>query len=319
MPPTQARGAKSPIKPGVIIKDALINNGPMSITALHGEYRDYVKAYNLERGVKPGGPRRSAGNYTSTQKLVYKLKRLGLIEWAGTEPMEFFPGMVNPLLSIRIVGRTTKQQQVVMSERILYQITDAGRAEIDAWESPSKAFMDAINAAKGVLGVFDRVVPPAAPAVAPPAPVVTPPSVSRPLPKPQPPRVAPPIRRPRPKPKPPVPQPAPVAVPDIKLPSRASTLSIERLSAHLEKLQVIQGDADQPSKELQAALDKLAAKMADWEIELEDLIAGGESGKQPSESQTERWELRKDVLIEAREYLEEGEIEQAIDALTNWE
>src|SRR3990167_3873873 len=180
MPITRARGGKSPIRPGMIFKEALLRNGPMSITALHGEYRDRVKAYNAQAGALHDSPR-PAASYNSTEKICYKLKRLGLIVYAGTEPMEFFSGPVNKLLTIRI-STASGNPRVIMSERILYEITDAGKAEIEAWESPSKAFMDRIKTAGDVMVALDDRDMAPAPVV--PRPIPAP--VPRPVPAPKP-------------------------------------------------------------------------------------------------------------------------------------
>ena len=202
MPITRARGGKSPIRPGMIFKEALLRNGPMSITALHGEYRDRVKAYNAQAGALHDSPR-PAASYNSTEKICYKLKRLGLIVYAGTEPMEFFSGPVNKLLTIRI-STASGNPRVIMSERILYEITDAGKAEIEAWESPSKAFMDRIKTAGDVMvALDDRDMAPS-------------PVVPRPIPAP--------VPRPVPAPKPFAPKPVPprpvvVPIPPVVVPT----------------------------------------------------------------------------------------------------
>lgn len=218
MPITRARGGKSPIRPGLIFKEALLRNGPMSITALHGEYREQVKAYNAQAGALHASPR-PAGSYNSTEKVCYKLKRLGLIVYAGTEPMEFFPGPVNKMLSIR-VSTASGSPRVIMSERILYEITDAGKADIEAWESPSTVFMERIHTAGNVMvALDDRDVAPA-PVI--PRPVVVP----RPTPRPRPVPLAPTPIAPKPTPKPvpkPTPKPAPprpvvVPVPPVVVP-----------------------------------------------------------------------------------------------------
>ena len=191
--------------------------------------------------------------------------------------------------------------------------------------------MDAIGIARGVMDALEdreEIAPPAPRPVLPPAPrpkpvaprpiPVTPKPVApapRPIAVPTTPVVPPKPVAPRPVP----PKPTPGAIPVLKWPTRANTRTIERLSAHLEDLQEIQGEDDEPSKELQLAMDRLAAKIADWEMEIEDMQAGSNAQKEPTEAQLEKWEAQLDVLVGAREHLEAGSIEEAIDTLSDWE
>jgi hypothetical protein len=92
-------------------------------------------------------------NYHSFLRYIYVLKRLGLIQWAGEEPMELFPGPTNPLLSIRI-GR--QKPRVVTSTRVLYEITPDGAADIASWENPYRQFSEAVALAREVTEVLTR-------------------------------------------------------------------------------------------------------------------------------------------------------------------
>ena len=147
------RGARAPIRPGVLVKDLLAANGATAIVDLHREYRERVKAANANLRVAGNAPQ-SGMSYNSFLKVMYVLRRLGLIEWAGEEPMELYPGLVNPMLSIRV--STARRPRVVMSTKVLYQLTAQGQAEVTAWENPYKAFQEMIVATREVVEVLTR-------------------------------------------------------------------------------------------------------------------------------------------------------------------
>lgn len=147
---TRARGIRSPIRPGVIIRDALLPGGAMAITDMHRLYRDQVQQHNQ---TVPRTAWRRPMSYHSFLRYVYVLKRLGLIQWAGEEPMELFPGPTNPLLSIRI-GR--QNPRVVTSTRVLYEITQEGIADTDSWLNPYRSFSEAVRLAREVTEVLTR-------------------------------------------------------------------------------------------------------------------------------------------------------------------
>jgi hypothetical protein len=93
--------------------------------------------------------------------------------------------------------------------------------------------------------------------------------------------------------------PAKPAIPGVKLPQRPTAPAIVRLTTYLEQLQQLQGDDDEPSEELQEAMNKLVFQLADWEVEM----PGG---------------LRRRVMGQVGAALAAGKLQGASEALELW-
>ena len=137
------------------------------------------------------------------------------------------------------------------------------------------------------------------------------------------------------------PAPAPVGLREHKLPEKPTARAVGRLVAYLEELQALQNESSQILAPVRLAMARLVPQIADWELELSELMAGSSRRRAPSEAEIERWEAQQGVLEATREALESageeldeglasGDLDDpvefivellgtAIDELGNWE
>lgn len=101
----------------------------------------------------------------------------------------------------------------------------------------------------------------------------------------------------------------PTTVPALSLPARVSARAVERLQQHLKAL-AAGPDPDDPA--VRQELERLANVLGDWSIELEDTLAKAEGDR------AERLQERIDVLNEAAQALQDGDLEGAAVDLEAW-
>lgn len=136
---SNARGLRSPIRPGLIIREALEALGEAAIADLHATYRDRVREHNDMFPERP----RSPMTYENFLKYFYFIRRLGLVEFVREEPMQIVPETPageNPLLSIRLDGGQAlqggRQGTIQTSTRRIYRLSPTGIEEELAWHNP---------------------------------------------------------------------------------------------------------------------------------------------------------------------------------------
>ncbi|MDZ4263808.1 MAG: hypothetical protein U1B30_15940 [Pseudomonadota bacterium] len=134
--------------------------------------------------------------------------------------------------------------------------------------------------------------------------------------------------------------PAPLGLREHKLPEKPTARAVARLVAYLEEMQTLQNESAQVLGPVRLAMARLVPQLADWELEISELVAGSSRQRAPSEREIERWEAQQEVLEATREALESageeldeeasGDLDDpvevvvdllgtAIDELGNWE
>lgn len=293
------RGRLSPIRPGEIIKETLLTRGPQSINDLHFAYKQRVQELNIDQ---PGGSsKRRPMVYHSFLNYIYVLKRLRLVEPIREEPMLLFPGLVNPLLSIRVVQHQGQiENRVITSTRVIYDLTQHGRDVDDEWLDPFRRFKENVPPPLPrpvVNGESPTVV-----AVEEPEEIEESPTEEE-----RPTDVA---GRPQ----------RPVPAPDF--PERPRPATIDRLIRHLENL----ADNFFPEDENELAtenviteIERLAGVVREWTDNFQDDHDNIEGGDARSQERAQRLQDRIDVLDQAVQDLESQDVREAIDHLQGFE
>lgn len=123
--------ASYPIRPGLLIKDYLLDHGSASIAELHHHYKDMVGEENQFRS---RGKEMRPMHYASFCSYVHNCVKLELMHKVGTRPIKGKP--THGLLSIRGSGENAR---VVPSTQAVYELTPRGHEDDEAWSNPIKA------------------------------------------------------------------------------------------------------------------------------------------------------------------------------------
>jgi hypothetical protein len=123
-----------PIRPGLIIKDAL-GRQPMSVSEMHKVYRDKVDEVN---SLRSKADRIRKASYWSFARQCQFARALGLIERDHEEPIKKDPEAHKDLVAIRH-GRVTP------STRVIYRLTGLGAGQEDAWYNLGSVYRQVIS------------------------------------------------------------------------------------------------------------------------------------------------------------------------------
>jgi len=77
-------GPTRPIRPGIIVREALAANGPLSIAELHRIYKGRVADHNRDQ---PRDKRRKAMPYPHFYRYAWQMRHVGLIQNVGEKPI----------------------------------------------------------------------------------------------------------------------------------------------------------------------------------------------------------------------------------------
>ena len=124
----------SPVKAGLLIRDLLMERGPLSPSEMHRIYKEKVKEANA---LRPRNKKLKPMTYWSFLRLCQFARELGLIEKVGEEEIEF-PMSEKPLLTIR-------DGKVVESKRVLYALTEKGKEDEEAWKNLRRAVRERLG------------------------------------------------------------------------------------------------------------------------------------------------------------------------------
>lgn len=146
------RGPRSAVRPGLIIWDALADQGPMTYTDLYHAYKEKVET---------SGQNRAPMSYQSFLTVARMLRLAGLIRRTGeTRPAEppqeesqgALLGMSLPLrqgangTAATLVFRGREQKRRIMPAVARYlDLTDKGRGQRDAFADPRMAYRLAVG------------------------------------------------------------------------------------------------------------------------------------------------------------------------------